>query len=104
MCLQILTSTAIPVSIDDRESLIKAANTSLGSKIVSQYSNLLSPMAVDCLMKIVDPERPELLDLKDIRVRSFTQIWEHLEYAHDNNILMSSPEFVADSGQGWWHC
>lgn len=31
--LQILTDVAIPVSIEDREQLIKAANTSLSSKV-----------------------------------------------------------------------
>ncbi|GAB4820845.1 hypothetical protein N2152v2_007891 [Parachlorella kessleri] len=65
---EILTNAAIPVSIEDRDALIKAANTSLGSKIVSQYSSLLSPMAADCILKILDPQRPELLDLRDIRI------------------------------------
>jgi T-complex protein 1 subunit delta len=59
---------AIPVSVDDRESLLKAANTSLSSKIVSQYSSLLAPMAVDCLLKVADPARPEFLDLKDVKI------------------------------------
>jgi hypothetical protein len=60
---------AVPVAADDRESLLKAANTSLSSKIVSQHSSLLSPMAVDCLLQVVDPQRPEFLDLKDVKVR-----------------------------------
>ncbi len=63
------------MSIEDRESLIKAANTSLGSKIVSQYSSLLSPMAVDCIHKVLDPQRPELLDLRDIRVSNDESAW-----------------------------
>lgn len=67
-CVQILTASAIPVSIDDRQQLIKAANTSLSSKIVGQNSGLLSPMAVDCLLKILDPQRPDLLDLQDVKV------------------------------------
>lgn len=33
---------------------------SLSSKVVSQYSNLLSPMAVDSVLKVMDPVRPEL--------------------------------------------
>ena len=50
---QILTEAAIPVSIEDRESLIKAANTSLGSKIVrdcvtlSLFCSVLYP-SIDC--------------------------------------------------------
>lgn len=68
--VEILTASAIPVSIDDRQQLIKAANTSLSSKIVGQNSGLLSPMAVDCLLKILDPQRPDLLDLQDVKVVS----------------------------------
>jgi len=30
--------------------------------------SLLSPMAVDCLLKVLDPQRPDLLDLKDVKV------------------------------------
>lgn len=59
---------AIPVAVDDRESLLKAAHTSLSSKIVSQYSSLLAPMAVDCLLRVADPLRPEFLDLKDVKI------------------------------------
>ena len=33
---------------------------SLSSKVVSQYSSLLSPMAVDAVYKVLDPARPEL--------------------------------------------
>jgi T-complex protein 1 subunit delta len=59
---------AVPVAADDRESLLKAAATSLSSKVVSQHSALLAPMAVDCLLAIADPGRPEILDLRDVRV------------------------------------
>ena len=33
---------------------------SLSSKVVSQYSQLLSPMAVDAVLKVLDPSRPDL--------------------------------------------
>jgi len=65
---EVLEGVAIPVNLDDREQLIKAATTSLSSKVVSQYSYLLSPMAVDAVLKVIDPERPHLLDLNDIRI------------------------------------
>jgi T-complex protein 1 subunit delta len=68
--VEVLTDSAIPVSIEDREQLIQAATTSLSSKIVGQNSGLLAPMAVDCLMKVLDPQRPDLLDLKDVKVVS----------------------------------
>lgn len=59
---------AIPIQVDDRESLLQAATTSLSSKVVSQYSSLLSPMAVDCLKSIVDNNRPDAIDLRDVRI------------------------------------
>lgn len=31
----------------------------LSSKVVSQYSSLLSPMAVDCVKKVLDPAQPK---------------------------------------------
>lgn len=65
---EVLESVATPVNMDERESLIKAATTSLSSKVVSQYSSLLSPMAVDAILKVIDPQRPDMLDLRDIKV------------------------------------
>jgi len=65
---RILTDISIPIDLNDRDSLIKAANVSLGSKVVNQYSNILSPMAVDSVMKIVDPKNPGMVDLRDIRI------------------------------------
>ena len=65
---EILQEMSIPLDINDRDALIKAATTSLGSKVVAQYSNILAPIAVDSVLKIMDPERPELVDLKDIKI------------------------------------
>lgn len=33
---------------------------SLSSKVVSQYSDLLSPMAVDAVLRVLDPARPDM--------------------------------------------
>lgn len=59
---------SIPVKISDRESLIECVNTSLSSKVVSSYSELLSPLAVNAIMKVIDPETADNVDLKDIRI------------------------------------
>eukprot|EP00238_Polyblepharides_amylifera_P000618 CAMPEP_0196572074 /NCGR_PEP_ID=MMETSP1081-20130531/2182_1 /TAXON_ID=36882 /ORGANISM="Pyramimonas amylifera, Strain CCMP720" /LENGTH=542 /DNA_ID=CAMNT_0041889267 /DNA_START=69 /DNA_END=1697 /DNA_ORIENTATION=+ len=48
----ILTSLATPIDLNDRDSLIKSAATSLSSKVVSQHASLLAPMAVDCVLKV----------------------------------------------------
>ena len=89
----ILTDMAIPIDLDDRESLLKNAVTSLNSKVrqskmltmaildscvltvvrhaqvVSQNSHLLAPIAVDAVLKVIDPATATNVDLRDIRVR-----------------------------------
>ena len=47
-----LTEISTKLDLKDRESLLRAASTSLNSKIVSQYSTLLSPIAVDSVLKV----------------------------------------------------
>ncbi|CAI5979199.1 unnamed protein product [Closterium sp. NIES-64] len=65
---EILTTMAVPVELSDRESLVKSASTSLNSKVVSQYSSLLAPLAVDCVLQVMDPSHPDVVDLRDIKV------------------------------------
>lgn len=66
--VEILINMSIPVDLNDRESLLKSATTSLCSKVVSQNSAELSPIAVDSVLKIIDPARENNVNLKDIRV------------------------------------
>ncbi|KDP46998.1 hypothetical protein JCGZ_02434 [Jatropha curcas] len=66
--VDVLTAMAVPVELSDRESLIKSASTSLNSKVVSQYSTLLAPLAVDAVLSVVDPAKPDLVDLRDIKI------------------------------------
>lgn len=66
--VEIVTSMSTKLDLSDRESLLRAASTSLNSKIVSQYSNLLAPMAVEAVMKVIDPATASNVDLNDIRV------------------------------------
>ena len=65
--VEILQSMAIPIELSDRESLVKSASTALNSKVVSQYSTLLSPLAVDAALSVVDPAHPDLLDLRIVK-------------------------------------
>jgi T-complex protein 1 subunit delta len=62
----VLTDMSTPIDIEDRETLIKAAITSLNSKVVSQNSPLLAPMAVDAVKTIIRPNGD--VDLNDVRV------------------------------------
>ncbi|KAJ3271946.1 T-complex protein 1 subunit delta [Terramyces sp. JEL0728] len=63
-----LEEISTKLDLTDRESLLRAASTSLNSKIVSQYSTLLSPIAVDSVLKVIDPTVATNVDLRDIRL------------------------------------
>ena len=65
-CMEILKTITIPVELTDRQALINCVNTSLSSKVVSGHSITLSPIAVDAVLKIMDPDMPDNVDLRDI--------------------------------------
>merc|ERR1711988_1450825 len=65
--VEILESMAVSVDLEDRETMIKNAATSLNSKIISQNSSLLAPLAVDAVMKVTVPGSTQC-DLSDIKV------------------------------------
>jgi T-complex protein 1 subunit delta len=60
----ILTTIAKPISLTDREQLINCVNTCLSSKVVNSYSDVLSPMAVEAVLKIIDIEKDDNVDLR----------------------------------------
>lgn len=66
--VEVLHEMSQPISLTDNASLLQAANTSLSSKIVSQYSNLLGPMAVNAITKTIDVKTAENVDLNNIRI------------------------------------
>ena len=66
-CIKILEGMATPLKMSDRESLIKSASTALNSKVVSQYSQILAPLCVDAIMKVID-DKSSNVDLRDIKV------------------------------------
>merc|ERR1719245_103709 len=66
--VEILTNMALPVDLSDRDKLLQSANTSLNSKVVSQHSSELSPIAVDAVLKVIDPAKADTVNLKDIKV------------------------------------
>lgn len=75
---KILEGMATPVDLNDRASLIEAAMTSLASKVVSQDSATLGPLAVDAILRIVDPERPNEVDIAD-RIRVVERVGGTIE-------------------------
>lgn len=81
--VEYLTELSTPVDLNDKASLLRAASTSLNSKvriathswvyfsflsqIVSQYSSTLAPIAVAAVTRLVTPTSSNV-DLRDIRV------------------------------------
>ncbi|GMG07043.1 unnamed protein product [[Candida] boidinii] len=65
--VEILKDMSHKISLSDRDQLIRAASTSLSSKIVSQHSSLLAPIAVDSVLKVVNQDATNV-DLSDIRL------------------------------------
>lgn len=55
-------------ALNDRASLVKSASTSLNSKVVSQQSSFLAPMAVDAVLQVIEPGATTNVDLKNIKV------------------------------------
>ncbi|KAA8495294.1 T-complex protein 1 subunit delta [Porphyridium purpureum] len=66
----VLSGMAVPVDLNDRETLLQAASTSLNSKVVSQYSSLLAPIAVDSVLRVKRADANSggfSVDLNDVR-------------------------------------
>ncbi|KAG8907415.1 T-complex protein 1 subunit delta [Tulasnella sp. 403] len=65
--VEYLTEISTPVDLKDNASLLRAASTSLNSKIVSQYSTILAPIAVTAVTRLITPTSTNV-DLKDVRI------------------------------------
>lgn len=65
--IEIIEGMGTAVDLNDRETLINNCVTCLSSKVVSQNSDTLAPMAVDSVLKIIDKEDTNV-DLRNIRV------------------------------------
>lgn len=57
-----------PVDLTESENLIKACTTSLASKVVSQHSQQLAPMAVEAIKRTVNLVEANNVDLKNIKI------------------------------------
>lgn len=66
--VEILTEMSKPLELTDIDSLVKIASTSLNSKVVSQQSSLLAPIAVDAVLKVTEPGKEYSVDLKNIKI------------------------------------
>lgn len=64
---EVIDTMGTPVDLNDRNILIQNCVTCLSSKVVSQNSDVLAPMAVDAVMKIIDKD-DDNVDLRNIKV------------------------------------
>lgn len=51
--LVILDTLKAPIDLNDKEALISCVTTSLASKVVSQNSDILAPIAVEAVLKVL---------------------------------------------------
>jgi len=65
---EILKDISMPVDLSNREQLLQCASTSLNSKVVAQNSDKLTPIAVDAVLKVIDPATATNVDLNDIKL------------------------------------
>jgi len=64
---EILTEMSIPVDLANREQLLQSASTSLNSKVVSQNADMLAPIAVDAVLKVIEKDATNV-DLNNVRL------------------------------------
>ncbi|KAK2197218.1 bifunctional Chaperonin TCP-1 [Babesia duncani] len=65
---EILNEIAQPIDLSNRELLINIASISLQSKVVSQNASLLAPIAVDCVLSVLENQEDHNVDLRNIKV------------------------------------
>ncbi len=66
--IEILTNMSQPVDLTDRNQILDAVNTCLSSKVVHNNADVLSPIAVDAVLAIIDPIKSTNVDLNDVKI------------------------------------
>ena len=59
---------SMPVQLTGWEFLIKSMRTYLSSKVVSRYSSLLAPLAIDVVLNAIRLGKACFIDSRDIRI------------------------------------
>ena len=68
VALEVLNDMATPILITDRDYLIQCVVTSLASKILAQNSQTIAPIAVDAVLRIMDEDNSDNVDLSNIKL------------------------------------
>ena len=67
-CDSILQSCAQPITLSERDRLVDAVRTCLSSKVISQNSETLAPLAVDAVLSVIDTTFATTVDLEAIKI------------------------------------
>mmetsp|Transcript_13227 Transcript_13227/g.40767 ORF Transcript_13227/g.40767 Transcript_13227/m.40767 type:complete len:318 (-) Transcript_13227:603-1556(-) len=67
-CDSILQACAKPVKLSERDRLVDAVTTCLSSKVISQNSETLAPLAVDAVLSVLDTSFATTVDLNAIKI------------------------------------
>jgi len=95
--VEYLTEISTPIDLKDRANLLRAASTSLNSKIVSQYSATLAPIAVHAVTRLATATSSNV-DLRDIRiVKKVGGTIEDTELV-ENGVVLNQNVVVAGGG------
>lgn len=65
---KILLEMARPVDLNDHATLCEIAKTTLSSKVISHQSATLAPIVVDSVLRVRNPDIPDNVDLRRIRL------------------------------------
>jgi T-complex protein 1 subunit delta len=65
---EFLKTISIPVELNERDELIKAAVTSMSSKVISQNSDFLAPLAVDAVLAVTNSTEDSNVDLSNVKM------------------------------------
>lgn len=93
----LINNLSIPVDLTDIESLQRVASTSLNSKVVSQHSTLLAPIAVQAVLKVRQTfAGNDNVDLRNIKI--ITKLGGTLDDSQLIDGLVLDSKFCSDFG------
>lgn len=93
--VEILRTLGIPLDLSNRDGMLQSARTALNSKVVSNYSDILAPIAVDAVLRVIDPKVATNVNLADIKlVRKVGGLLED-SYLVDGLVLTQSAQHSA---------
>jgi len=99
--MKIPFATGDTFSPEEREVLIDSAKTSLSSKLASQWSDTLAPLAVDAVLRIHDKSHVDLRDIKVVQrvggVIDDSELVDGIVFPHRIQRSGNEPRLIKDA-------